>query len=249
MKRIRSLLLGHTESIHRPRPAIRYQVYTVLRIWRNYRHDDIGLERLIRLFLAGSQFLSPGLYVKALFGRWGAQIRKLATEGYVLLKLCFPLVIFRLDLQGEWWAAAITAYMLVETTLYLGTLVFLQDVSYDFLTPKRSLALLLVNFFEIVFEFGLLYAYLSSSDPDMFNRPMAQAHDAIYFSFVTGATLGYGDIIPIAPAARELVMVQITLTFVFVGLFVNYFASMLQKFSPVNVHARSTRKTRHRKRR
>jgi hypothetical protein len=220
----------------------------VLRIWRNYNHDDIGLERLIRLMLAITQFLSLGLYIKQFTGRWGSQIRKLITEVYVILKLIFPLVIFRHNLEGEFWAAILTAYFLSETVLYLGGLVFLQDVSNYKVSPKRSLALLFVNFFELVFEFGLLYAFLSSSDPGDFSRSLTEAHDAIYFSFVTGATLGYGDIVPLSSAARELVMVQMTLTFVFVGLFINYFASLLQKFTPQTSAASDSKKIRHRRR-
>jgi hypothetical protein len=248
MRRVRSLFLGHTISVHKPRPAVKNQWYMVLRIWRNYNHDDIGLERLIRLVLAITQFLSLGLYIKQFTGRWGAQIRKLITEVYVICKLIFPILIFRYNLEGEFWAACLTAYFLSETVLYLGGLVFLQDVSNYRVSPKRSLALLFVNFFELVFEFGLLYAYLSSGDPDQFSRSLTSGHDAIYFSFVTGATLGYGDIVPISSGARELVMVQMTLTFVFVGLFINYFASLLHKFSPSATATNESKKIRHRRR-
>jgi hypothetical protein len=215
--------------------------------WRNYNHDDIGLERLIRLALAISQFLSLGLYLKQFTGRWGGQVRKLCTEFYVICKLLFPLAVFRLNLEGEVWAAYLTAYFLAETILYLGGLVFLQDVSNYRVSPKRSLALLFVNFFEIVFEFGLLYAFLSAGDAGRFSKSLTEAHDAIYFSFVTGATLGYGDIVPLSSAARELVMVQMTLTFVFVGLFINYFASLLQKYTPSAPSGKDSRKIRHRK--
>ena len=36
-------------------------------------------------------------------------------------------------------------------------------------------------------------------------------HEAIYFSFVTMATLGYGDIVPISPAARSFSIVEAVL--------------------------------------
>jgi len=247
MRRVRKLILGHTESLKKARPALQNQVFTVLRIWRNYHHDDIGLERLIRLFLALSQFLSIGLYIKQFTGRWGVQVRKLSTEVYVLCKMLLPVCLFHWEMQSELWAALVISYLLCETVIYLGGLVFLQDVSHDRVAPKRSLTLLFLNFFEIVLDFGLLYAYLCSVNPGMFNQEIIAARDAIYFSFVTAATLGYGDIYPVASAARELVIVQITLTFVFVGLFINYFSSMLQRAAPAESSQPTFRKTRHRK--
>jgi voltage-gated potassium channel len=36
-------------------------------IWNNTHHDDVGVEKILRLFLAISQFLFPGIYIKQLF--------------------------------------------------------------------------------------------------------------------------------------------------------------------------------------
>lgn len=53
-------------------------------------------------------------------------------------------------------------------------------------TPKRSLLLALVNFFEIILSWGMIYR---SIIPDI-----NSAETANYFSIVTITTLGYGDI-------------------------------------------------------
>jgi hypothetical protein len=57
--------------------------------------------------------------------------------------------------------------------------------------------------------FGLLYWVLEQMIPDAFNvtGSFSQA-SAIYFSFVTLATLGYGDIAPRADIARGLAIVE-----------------------------------------
>lgn len=57
--------------------------------------------------------------------------------------------------------------------------------------------------------FGLLYWVLEQIRPETFNvtGPFSQT-SAIYFSFVTLATLGYGDIVPRADIARGLAVVE-----------------------------------------
>lgn len=248
MTRVRKLFFGHTESIHRLRPAIRNQVYTVLRIWRNYSHDDVGIERIIRLSLASLQFLTIGLYIKQFAGRWGLQVRKMAIEAYVLVKLAFPICIFLMDLEGHPAMALMVVYFLSETVLYVAGMVFLADVSREILSPRRSLTLLFFNFFEIIFDFAVLYAHLDSANQGMFSQAITSGKDAVYFSFVTAATVGFGDIVPLSAEARALALIQITLTFIFVVLFLNFFSNMLQRVTHVDTSRRSFRKTRHQKR-
>ena len=52
--------------------------------------------------------------------------------------------------------------------------------------------------------FGLLYWALEQVRPGMFTASNFSRSGAIYFSFVTLATLGYGDIVPRADVARGL---------------------------------------------
>ena len=65
---------------------------------------------------------------------------------------------------------------------------------------------------------GFLYATIAHVDPGAFNIPEATAvylgddilglSSAMYFSFVTLTTLGYGDITPISDAARSLAFLE-----------------------------------------
>jgi hypothetical protein len=48
---------------------------------------------------------------------------------------------------------------------------------------------------------------------------------AVFFSFITSATVGYGDITPVHPMARILVLGQVVFSFIFIGLIFNFFAS------------------------
>jgi hypothetical protein len=56
--------------------------------------------------------------------------------------------------------------------------------------------------------FGLLYWAVEQVHPGAFAPPNFSRTGAIYFSFVTLATLGYGDIVPRADVARGLAVVE-----------------------------------------
>jgi len=56
--------------------------------------------------------------------------------------------------------------------------------------------------------FGLFYWVLEQVQPGMFTASNFSRASAIYFSFVTLATLGYGDIVPRTDVARGLAIVE-----------------------------------------
>lgn len=244
MSRIRKLLIGHKEVLRKPRPALKNQVYTLLRIWRNYNHDDIGLERLLRLSLACAQFLTLGLYIKQFSGRWGYQWRNISTELLVLLKCLFPLVSLWTGAYTSGWMVLLSVYLVTETLIYLAALIFLSDATREHISPRRSVLLLFLNFFEIILTFALLYLHFNYHQQGFFRPELTSVTDAVYFSFVTAATVGYGDMVPVAPVAKHLVMIQITITFVFVGLFLNFFSNLFSRSTMLQSSYR-TRKFKH----
>lgn len=65
-----------------------------------------------------------------------------------------------------------------------------------------------INLANIVVYFGLSYFYLSKISPNQFNN-QGTPLDFIYYSLVTMATIGYGDIVPIKPLAKITAMAQI----------------------------------------
>jgi hypothetical protein len=59
--------------------------------------------------------------------------------------------------------------------------------------------------------FGVCYWVLDQVSPGAFGAPSASdlmLDQAVYFSFVTIATVGYGDIVPVGPGARGLTILE-----------------------------------------
>ncbi len=210
------------------RPAYKNQCLNIYRIWKNKHYKDFGAERIIRLFLAITQFAFPGLLVKHIAGFYGLLTRKLAIEGYVIFKLLIPILIFKFGWVDNCIIPTIIFYLLTETVLYLATLIFLSNEFAEPISYRRSLTYLFINFIEIVLDFAVLYSYYNIHISNFLNKKLACDTDAIYFSFVTSATVGYGDYSPENIFAKRLVIFQIILFFVFVGLFLNFFASRIQ---------------------
>jgi len=235
MQRLRKILVGHGQHNHRSRPAIKNQIFTVLRIWRNYDHLDFGIERIVRLLLAVSQFASISLYIKQLTGRFGQTTKKLSVEIYVLLKLIFPLLAMHQGWTAQKWFLPVIIYLVNETVIYLMSLIFISDASREFIQPRRSFLLLFINFMEMTFAFASMHFGSSQSHPDSFSHTLTSLTDAIYFSFVTATTIGFGDFYPISAFNKWLVISQSAITFLFVALFINYFTHLLHHANDVKI--------------
>jgi voltage-gated potassium channel len=89
-----------------------------------------------------------------------------------------------------------------------------------------------VAYLLLAFAFGLIYNFLIIRSPDSFKGAISTNNhfgDVIYFSLVTIATLGYGDIVPATNAARTIATIEAVIgqfyvaviVAVLVGLFIS----------------------------
>lgn len=237
---IQTLLLGqeHSQPTNKLRPAFKNQWLNVKRIWNNEHYNDFGLERIIRLTLSLLLFAFPGLYVRAFFGKFGLLSRKLGVELYVIIKLFLPILFFKLDWTDNLSVAVISAIMAFETVLYLATLIFLSNEFARPISYRRSLTTLFINYIEVCLNYAIIYSYCNLTIPNFFKEKLTTDIQAVYFSFVTSATVGYGDIITTNAFGQFLVISQIILFLVFVALFINFFASKVQ--DPTYFNAKPT---------
>jgi hypothetical protein len=114
---------------------------------------------------------------------------------------------------------------MIETMLYLTSMIFLSTQFSPIISYRRSLISLFINFFEISLSYGLLYMAGEQIFPGFFNHTFDSWLHPVYFSFITSVTIGYGDLYPVHKLARFLVLSQVVFSFVFIGLIFNFFAS------------------------
>jgi len=109
--------------------------------------------------------------------------------------------------------------------------------------PVRMVAMTMVGLFflTIIFGFAALFqtaqnGFCKSNEVVSTNAPAAAVislHqlDAVYFSTVTAATVGYGDITPISPLAKSLVMAEIINGILLLVGFVSFLVSRIAGFT------------------
>ena len=223
-KALRKLLIGNgspfEKSLQNP---IQKTIQNIKAIWNNDHQDDNGIEKIIRLFLSSSQLLFPGIYIKYLANQKGPQYKDLSLDFYVLLKVCFPLIMLHNNWQTNPVLVYLMVYVLLETVLYIPTLIFASDSFSKPRSYKRSMLLLFFNYLEIVFAYAVLY-----SCGNFLNKPFSHWFDAIYFSIITSSSIGYGDFYPITPMGKFMVSTQALLFLFFVILFLNFFSTKIK---------------------
>jgi hypothetical protein len=221
---IRKLLLGNITKAERPKlHPIQKRIQNIKSIWNNDHQEDNGIEKIVRLFLSSSLLFFPGIYIKYLAAKKGAEYEDLALDSYVLLKVALPLLILINHWQNNYFILTVMVYVMLETVLYIPTLIFASDLFSKPRSYKRSMLLLFFNYIEMVFAFGVLY-----SCNDYLNKPFNHWFDAVYFSTVTSSTIGFGDFYPVKTFGKVLVSIQSILVLLYVVLFLNFFSTKIK---------------------
>ena len=225
MKQIlKKLLIGNgTKFETATQNPIQKSISNIKAIWNNDHQDDNGIEKIIRLLLSSSQLLFPGVYIKFLANKKGPQYLDLSLDCYVLLKVSFPILIVIYHWQVYDFVIYAMVYVLLETILYIPTLIFASDTFSKPRSYRRSMLLLFFNYLEIVFAYAVLY-----SCGNYLNKPFYHWFDAIYFSIVTSSSIGYGDYYPTTTYGKFLVSTQALLFLFFVVLFLNFFSTKIK---------------------
>lgn len=188
-----------------------------------WNHEDYGIERVVRLLLALSQFVFPGTYIRQVFGRNCSINRDLTMDGFVVFKIVYSILFVYLGWYNYTILLIIMLWFMLETITYIPTLVFASDYMKRPRSYKRSMILFFLNYVEISIDYSGLYT-LSRG----LNKPFEHWFDAIYYSFVTGSSTGYGDYYPVTWLGEVLVVSQTVIFMIFVALFINIFSSKLE---------------------
>ena len=224
MNFFKKLLVGKVNHNYTPKyNPIQKRILNIKSIWNNDHQDDNGIEKIVRLFLSSSQLLFPGIYIKHFANKLGYEYKDLAMDFYILAKVVFPILILINDWQTNNYVVLVLIYILLETVLYIPTLIFASDLFSQPRSYKRSMLLLFFNYLESVLSFAVFYR-----TGNYLNAPLNNWFDAVYYSFVTSSTIGYGDYYPVATVGKIFTILQVFLFLFFVILFMNFFSSKIK---------------------
>ncbi|EKT3956401.1 potassium channel family protein [Flavobacterium psychrophilum] len=221
---LKKLLVGKISKKEKIRfNPIEKRILNIRSIWNNDHQEDNGIEKIFRLFLSISQLLFPGIYIKYFANKKGSEYQDLALDVYILAKVMFPFMILINEWQHNIYIIFVMTYVLLETVLYIPTLIFASDLFSRPRSYKRSMLLLFFNYMEIVLAFAVLY-----SCGNYLNKDFTHWFDALYFSIITSSSIGYGDFYPVTIFGKFLVSMQALLFLFFVILFLNFFSTKIK---------------------
>lgn len=197
--------------------------------------DYFGIERYVLIGLSAALMAMPTMFFRWLAGRKGYTARKKAIEVWAFFK---PVFFFGILISGYWsrnWTVLIAIITLTDLFLYLFGLVLLRDFWVRPSSYSRSLLLLGVNLFEFTAGFSIFYLHFGLLKYD--SKTIADWGSAFYFSMVTAATVGYGDITPSPGLGRTLVTIQVFLSLVFMAVIISRFVGNLDQHRTPIEHA------------
>jgi hypothetical protein len=228
------LVMGHPDiKKYIPTSFYKKQQSNLSQIWNNKTYKDFGIERLIRIILQLIAFITPGGVVRYFTTTKNLLIRKLGIEFYGIFKIFFISLAFQFDWTQNPVALFFIVVFTLDTLHFLVCRVLLNDIFREAISHRRSLIMTFINYIEICLCFAFIYSFIDDTNNDIKNSvfitnenlPVIDGHlndtQTIYFSFVTAATIGYGDISPKDPLVMKLVIVQILVSLFFVVVFVS----------------------------
>ena len=93
-------------------------------------------------------------------------------------------------------------------------------------SPAQRLGFLASSYVEVALDFGIFYFFLPAG---MFSKPFSSIIHAVYFSWVTITTTGYGDITPQCAQSQLLCMWELAVGLTLVVLAVGSYISSFQR--------------------
>ena len=226
------LIMGTNRPESKPRTVYLKELIALRRIWHNKTYNDFGLERILRLTLQLLSFIMPGTLIRQLCGRRHLLYRKVVIEAYSLFKIGWYFFLFKMDLTTSTLALVISIILTIDTVLFLFSKIFLNDIHQQPISFKRTLMMTLINIIEVMLCFAFIYSYIDDTNNVPGRMIFSTGHQlndlqSIYFSFVTSATIGYGDIAAKDPLLMKLVILQIMLSLFFLVIVITTITNRL----------------------
>ncbi len=227
-----TLIFGTNRPESKPRSVYQKEIIALRRIWSNKAYNDFGLERILRLTLQLLSFIMPGTIIRQLCGRKHLLFRKVVIEIYSLFKISWYFFLFKMDFTTSLIGLVISIILTIDTVHFMFSKVFLNDIHQQPISFKRTLLMTLINIVEVILCFAFIYSYIDDTNNVPGKFAFSTGHtltdlQTIYFSFITSATIGYGDIAPTNPIVIKLVVLQIMLSLFFLVIVITTITNRL----------------------
>jgi hypothetical protein len=215
----------------RPLPQWRFLQLTVfMGLWMLVSpHID---RRWIVLLLLQALLLNSLLVVLwANHGRRGLRVAVIGLWLLSLLMSAIALLPLPLPLRALSHAAGIVALVPLLVACVVG---FLMFVFRNRRLTADGIFATVASYLLIAFIFAQVYLFVLIWTPDSFQLPLAADQrspqglqtDMIYFSLITLATVGYGDILPTSDVTRMLAVIEAVIGQFYVAVVVAIFVGM-----------------------
>lgn len=223
------LFSSETENRGKTSDVYARQVMEVKKVWNGNRYRNFGIERIVMLVLVILPFIDVGLFFRNMFKGEGKLLhRKLFTDFYVVLNLALPVLV----LYHGWYRCTLVVWICIyfgfQTIVALLSMAFLYNVIPGAISHKRNLISLFLNFLQFVFLFAILYVSWGENSfgscGEIVNLKPLQA---VYLSFETFTTVGFGDIVPINDRGYYIIIIQMIVQLVFAYIIFTVFSDKI----------------------
>lgn len=180
------------------------------------------IEQWIEIILCLVKLCMPWFWIRNICGN-NYNLRNKVLERYMLIKLIILCLLIIWYPSAPQLSVVVALYFLIDIIQHFLGLIFLSNVYTSMPSLKKNFAHLGINVLEIVWWFAVLYLYSGA-----IGSWWVAIHDAVsslYFSMVTFATVGYGDIWPINTLWKIMVACQISVSFLFITIICSSFVS------------------------
>jgi voltage-gated potassium channel Kch len=191
--------------------------------WRIWHNISLGMWALQLLTIVSIPTLLPmtplTLVLRSFF-----QQRRLARELEFAWIALNAVLAFRLQFLGHTRlgimlavGCAVSAFVSLTSNLVRRRgVVLLYTLAPDIITPGKVFSWALI----VIASFGCIHFHFAQADPNAY-KGISSWQDGLYFSVVTFATVGYGDVYPVNDVARWATMAEILSGLVLLVIAVN----------------------------
>lgn len=143
----------------------------------------------------------------------------------IALPIFFLWLLWFLEAPGLcviWMGRAAAAWVIVDALLYRSATAYGSQRPRS---PLRTVVFAVAGFIALALAFGLIYATLPRYQFTGNLRSLLDPFTAAYFSLVTAATVGYGDVTPACETARVVAMCEIFCSIYYLAVLLAVMAS------------------------